>query len=154
MARSRACTEEPVTPTFAVDRSRGRLARWLRGLGFDAVLRPELDRVGLETLAAREGRILLTRTPPAQRTPARATTLILRSDRFREQLREVDEHHPLGGWERRPPRCLSCNVPTEPDAQSGVSRCPRCRVGVGWGGRDARMEAALQALSLRVPGAL
>ena len=48
-------------PRFAVDRMLGRLARWLRLLGFDASYRADLPGNRLLTLAAREDRIVLTR---------------------------------------------------------------------------------------------
>lgn len=145
-----ALTTRPDELRFAVDRSLGRLARWLRRLGFDTVLRPEFDRHRLETLAAREGRVLLTRTPARQRTPERARTLVLEASGFREQLREIDAAHPLGGWEARARRCLSCNVVLEPRGD-GTWRCLRCRRTLTAGGHDLRMEKLLGGLSLRRP---
>ncbi len=146
----------PDSPAFAVDRSLGRLARWLRRLGYDAEIRLDLDRHGIETLAVREGRVLLTREVPRRRTPARAKMLCLTADRFRDQLREIDAVHPLGGWTNRRPRCLACNAETEPSVSVAEASpwCRRCRAPADRGGHAARIEAQLHALSLRAPDAL
>ena len=112
-------------PRFAVDRSLGRLARWLRLLGFDAVRRTDMTGARLLTLAAREGRVLLTRDRGLARRPGAVRVLCLESDRFREQLSEIDRAIPLGGAEARQPRCADCNESLEP---LPVRSCPRpCR---------------------------
>ena len=48
-------------PRFALDGHLGRLARYLRLLGFDAAHRPQADDTDLANTAAAEDRILLTR---------------------------------------------------------------------------------------------
>jgi uncharacterized protein with PIN domain len=97
-------------PRFAVDRMLGRLARWLRLLGFDAAYRAELPGSRLLTLAAREDRIVLTRDGRLRGPRGRTRVIQIHSDRFRDQLRELDHVLPLGGAAERPQRCLACNV--------------------------------------------
>jgi uncharacterized protein with PIN domain len=95
------------TPRFAVDRTLGRLARWLRVLGHDVAHAPRLDGRAHLALARREGRILLTRDTRLCRQPA-PRHLVVRSNDFRAQLREVAAAVPLGR-ERVLGRCLGCN---------------------------------------------
>ena len=87
----------------------GRLARWLRVLGFDAAYRKELPGDRLLTLAAREDRVLLTRDGRLRDPRGRARVVRIHSEQFREQLRELDRVLPLGGVETRPQRCVECN---------------------------------------------
>ncbi|MBM4267317.1 MAG: hypothetical protein FJ144_12030 [Deltaproteobacteria bacterium] len=156
-------------PRFAADRMLGRLARWLRLLGFDALHRKELPGRRLLTLAAREGRVVLTRDRRLARVGARVPVLVIASDRFRDQLREVDRVYPLGGVRGRAPRCGDCNVAIESldpaavpasvpeyvrDTQSEFWRCPRCRRTFWAATHRERMAAEVAALSLRTPGAL
>lgn len=137
-------TRHSPEPRFAVDRSLTRLARWLRRLGFDAVCRPELDRRALARLAAREGRVLLTRTRRRRRDPTCAEMLVT-SDRFRDQLREVDRRYPLGGGAQGS-RCARCNALW--GGAAGIP-CRECGERPPSGGRRARIEAELATLSLR-----
>jgi uncharacterized protein with PIN domain len=154
-------------PRFAVDRTLGRLARWLRLLRFDAVCRPELPGAGLLTLAAREGRVLLTRDAKLVYPGGRVPIVRIQSDHFREQLRELDARYPLGGLELRVPRCAACNRALETVAvdalpasvpeyvrqtQTDFRRCPRCRRIYWPATHRAHMDAEIAALALTLPG--
>jgi len=153
-------------PRFAVDRMLGRLARWLRVLGFDAAYRVELSGARLLTLAAREERIVLTRDARLRCPRGRTRVIRIRSDRFRDQLRELDQICPLGGLPERLARCVACNVALEALAASAVPaqvpeyvrttqhdfrRCPRCRRVYWPATHRASMVAELAALQLSVP---
>src|SRR5260370_242592 len=52
---------ELVKPRFLADCNVGRLARWLRALGYDASYHPRIDDAELVREAAAESRVLLTR---------------------------------------------------------------------------------------------
>jgi hypothetical protein len=153
-------------PKFAVDRTLGRLARWLRLLGFDACLRPDLPAERLLVLAAREGRVVVTRDVRLGRRRSLAPVVRLASDRFREQLRELDRLHPLGGVERREPRCAECNLvpvsiapkvlpetvpPYVRATQTDFRRCPRCRRIYWPATHRERMRQEITALRLSEP---
>lgn len=138
----------------------GRLARWLRVLGWDTVYEPALsDRAQVE-LAAAEGRVLLTRDRHLLRELRPARAIEVRSDVPLEQLRQVVE-----ALSPAPPpelftRCLVCNTPLVdvppsayatlvPPASRGlpgpVRQCPTCER-VYWPGSHARrMRRALAA---------
>jgi uncharacterized protein with PIN domain len=155
-------------PRFAVDRMLGRLARWLRLLGFDAAYRAELPGRRLLTLAAREDRIVLTRDARLRCPRGRTRVIQIRSDRFREQLRELDRVLPLGGVADRPARCLDCNVAVERlpleqvpadlppyvrATQDDFRRCPRCRKIYWPATHRERMDREIAALALTAPDA-
>lgn len=153
-------------PRFAVDRMLGRLARWLRVLGFDAVYRPELSGRNLLTLAAREGRVLLTRDRQLCRARTPVEVVCIAGDRFRDQLRELDARHALAPAGERRQRCVECNrevVSIARDAlpasvpeyvratQSEFRRCPRC-ARVYWRATHwQRMRDEIARLDLRPP---
>ena len=129
---------------FLADSNVGRLARWLRAYGYDAAYAPHVEDSLLIGRALAEGRVLLTRDADLmqRRVVSRGSlrALLLRSDRFDEQLRQVVEELELPG-DRALSRCLECNVELEPRikaevserlppyvraTQSRFSECPRC----------------------------
>jgi uncharacterized protein len=145
---------------FVADRMLGKLARWLRALGYDTlylggagdeVIRRELD----------EGRILLTRNRRARPWLRRGRVLVIEADDPREQLREVVRQLRLTlVQEALLSRCLGCNQPLVtvgkdevrgdvPDyvwrTQPEFRRCQGCRR-VFWSGSHAEnMRHRLQA---------
>ena len=153
------CASEPAR--FLVDAMLGRLARWLRLLGFDAAYDPSLTDAELARRAYREGRIVLTRDrslPEEWRLPR---VLVLRSEILGEQLRELGRHFPLPGEGLRFSRCSRCNVPLVdvpaesvaeqlPDSilarRPSLRRCPAC-LRIYWeGGHVERIRRALDRI--------
>jgi uncharacterized protein with PIN domain len=94
---------------LAVDKMLGRLVRWLRILGHDVAYGPHLSGATLVRCARDERRLLLTRDTHLLRDPTLPPHLFIRSDHFREQLREVAAVVPLGAAFLG--RCLDCNRP-------------------------------------------
>lgn len=127
--------------SFLVDANVGRLAGLLRALGFDAVHDQSLGDAALAELAAREGRILLSRDRLLLRRSIVAYGRLVRSHDPETQLREV-----LRFFGLRPPfatftRCLRCNAPLQTVSKAEIMhrllpltklhytdfrRCPRC----------------------------
>ena len=103
-------TDAATPPRFAADRMLGRLARWLRILGHDVAYGAHLSGRSLVACARREHRILLTRDTHLLRDPELPPHLFVRSDHFRQQLREVAAAVPLDGSTLLG-RCLDCNRP-------------------------------------------
>ncbi|MFN8543098.1 MAG: Mut7-C RNAse domain-containing protein [Candidatus Binatia bacterium] len=147
-------------PRFACDVMLGRLARWLRILGYDVAYGPHLRRLVLLRCARREGRLLLTRDTRLLRDPELPPHVFLRSDHFREQLREVAARVPLGTAALLT-RCLDCNRPLEAaprataqdrvppyvlETQARFQRCPGCGKLYWSATHRARMEQELLAL--------
>lgn len=96
---------------FLLDRTLGRLAKWLRILGYDAALDSSLDERQMRLRCRREGRILLTR----RRGPTIPRVFRVRADRARDQLQEMMDHLglPLIDKQSLLSRCTVCNVPIE-----------------------------------------
>lgn len=139
-------------PRFVADGNVGRLARRLRMLGFDAVFAHPVEDDELVAIAAREGRVLLTRdTYILHRRivfDGRVRAILITTDDIRGQLRQVARALDL-----RPPfdvfsRCLECNAalvsapreeveaevpPFVLRTQETFTRCPICRR-VYWAG--------------------
>ncbi len=144
----------------------GRLATWLRLLGYDTAYRPELDDSGLARMARAEGRVLLTRDVELTRrrglaNPATSGELrcaLIESDRVAEQLEQVFKRFHLHAREAFS-RCAECNVPLDEVSKESVRgdvppyvfqtqtrfrRCPQCGR-VYWRGTHwARMIAQIE----------
>lgn len=125
---------------FVADSMLGKLAKWLRVLGYDTHYQP-FYRPGLLDGLVQEGRMLLSRN----RTTVNrcASALLIQSDDVKDQLREMrDGHHIILDRSQWFSRCLTCNVPLEEpvnrDAHesvpeyvsyqcaAGIRYCPSC----------------------------
>ncbi len=82
---------ESGTHRFVADAMVGKLARWLRVLGVDVIYDTSLDDHQLVALARSENRILLTRDRPLAAGTNKPQCLLVESENFREQLRQVVE---------------------------------------------------------------
>ncbi len=158
------------TPRFLCDAMLGRLARWLRLLGYDTRY-ADLPDDALVALARAEGRVLLTRDTRLVRRADVGPHGFIRHDRVPEQLRQVTADFRLGPA-RAGTRCLRCNVVLEalPRAaaagrvppyvwrtQQQFTRCPAC-ARIYWPGTHwdhmTQQLAGLRAESQPVPSVL
>ncbi len=89
----------------------GKLAKWLKILGFDSIFFSKIEDEELMAIAQREGRILLTRDTGMIERARSLTTLFIDSEDWREQVKQVLDHFYL--WENVKPnsRCIECNTP-------------------------------------------
>jgi uncharacterized protein with PIN domain len=102
---------------FVADVMLGRLARWLRALGFDTLYFHDAPDRRLLAVALAEGRRLLTRDAALARR-ARDAGFLVRAEALDGQIREVTQALRLAP-DRALSRCLECNgrlVPAEPEA--------------------------------------
>jgi uncharacterized protein with PIN domain len=98
-------------PCFAAEKTLGKLAKWLRLLGFDTLYEPE---VAAEKFIEKLGndRILLTRTRMTRRQSAVSNWIFVQSDHWPEQLKQIILELGLKADQTRPfSRCLNCNIP-------------------------------------------
>jgi uncharacterized protein with PIN domain len=153
-------------PRFYADAMLGRLARWLRILGYDTRFEPDLQDAELVRRAVAEDRIVVTRDrrlPEERRAPR---VVVLRSESLLEQLRELARAVPLGfdapdAAQRLFRRCPQCNAEVEPARPAEVegrvpanvlarhatfTRCPRCQRVYWDGGHARRIRARLAPL--------
>ncbi|MGA1843754.1 MAG: Mut7-C RNAse domain-containing protein [bacterium] len=147
---------------FLADVMLGRLARWLRILGYDTLYtRKRIDSL-LEVRAYDEGRIILTRDSRLYRKLGPERSFFIHADDFRDQMEELirslDMHHDP---DRFLSRCLDCNHPLVPIAKEDVRMvvppfvfqtveafrtCPQCKK-VFWPGTHiGEMERLITTL--------
>jgi uncharacterized protein with PIN domain len=102
----------------------GRLAKWLRVLGYDTAYLPQLEDHELVRLARAEDRILLTRDRELTRRKG-VRSLFIESDRFEEQLGQLLRDLDLDCTNQKP-RCARCNAALLPITRKEASaRVPR-----------------------------
>lgn len=139
----------------------GKLAKWLRILGYDTLYDKEASDRELIELATREKRILLTSDRELMRY-TRAEKFFIISMRWQDQLREVTAKF---GWDRDAifTRCVECNSQLEfiskeqakgkvpayvYEAQAEFVSCPICRkiywAGTHWQGAKAELQRLLK----------
>ena len=112
---TRAC-ESPCNesrPKFIVDANVGRLARWLRMLGYDTAFVRDIDDDELIDIGLKEGRVLLTKDTQImlRRTVAGGAVkaVLLSDDDPKLQMRRVIAGMNLDRREEFT-RCLECNA--------------------------------------------
>jgi uncharacterized protein with PIN domain len=95
---------------FVVDCMLGKLAKWLKILGFDALFFSKITDDELLAIAEKEDRVLLTRDTGLIRQAKNTQTLFLESEEWPNQVRQVLERFDL--WQSVKPhtRCIDCNV--------------------------------------------
>ncbi|MBI4488096.1 MAG: Mut7-C RNAse domain-containing protein [Deltaproteobacteria bacterium] len=104
---------------FVADKMLGRLTKWLRIIGQDVTYGPHLSDYGLIRAARREGRLILTRDRGiAKKSPP--NYLMIQSDQFREQLKQVVEACRLDPFKDAFTRCVECNTVLQPVAKEAV----------------------------------
>ena len=94
---------------FVLDGHLGRLAAYLRMLGFDTWYRNHVDDAVLAQVSKEERRILLTRDQGLLKRSAVTHGYWVRATAPREQLREVIARFDLQRQAKPFTRCLSCN---------------------------------------------
>ena len=101
-------------PRFVVDVNVGRLAKWLRVMGYDALFPPETEDNELVRIALREGRMIVTRDIGLSErrlvTTGRLWVLLVHHDDLKSQLREVVRSLDLTS-RKGFSRCIRCNEP-------------------------------------------
>ncbi len=130
---------------FVVDVNVGRLAKWLRAMGYDAAFPRDADDNGLVQTALQEDRVLVTRDRGFSRRRAARQGLLrvvqVADDRLEAQLRQLVRDLDLN-LEGRFSRCVCCNVPLREVAKAELAgrappyvyanhhdfrECPHCR---------------------------
>jgi uncharacterized protein with PIN domain len=105
--RLRATRQGPAQ--FVLDIHLGRLAAYLRLLGFDALYRNDYQDDQMAAIASKQGRILLTRDRGLLKRSEVRYGYCLRSSQPREQVLEILRRFQLGADIKPLIRCLRCN---------------------------------------------
>jgi len=149
----------PDAMPLLADAMLGKLAKWLRLLGYDTAYDPSWDDATIARLSRAEGRVVLTRDRQlAERRGLRA--LFVTSDSLSEQMAQIAAELRLPPSEAGT-RCSVCNALLEPlskqevagrvppyvyDTQQVFHRCPTCDRIYWPGGHWARMQPVLDRL--------
>ncbi len=105
---------EPLRKTaFVVDVNLGKLARWLRILGFDVLYRNDYEDAEIVDISVAEHRIILTRDRRLLYAKTVTHGYWVRSVLLEPQLAEVLRRFDLHGQVKAFHRCLECNQPLE-----------------------------------------
>lgn len=88
----------------------GKLAKWLKILGFDAVFFSKIEDKNLLELAEEEGRILLTRDNGLMEKARYIRALFIKSEDWWVQLGQVLDEFGLRGQVKPHSRCIECNM--------------------------------------------
>lgn len=107
-------------PSFALDNHLGRLAVYLRMLGFDSLYENNYSDEQLAALLTENARILLTRDRRLLMRKVVRYGYCLRSLEPQAQLREVVRRFDLLRWARPFHRCLRCNALLEPVEKAAI----------------------------------
>lgn len=105
---------------FVLDTHLGRLAAYLRLLGFDALYRNDYADETLAELSHQEGRVLLTRDRGLLKRRIVDFGFCLRETNSKQQLISVLRRYDLTDEVEPWQRCLRCNTPLEPVAKAEV----------------------------------
>jgi uncharacterized protein len=99
-----------MNPCFAAEKTLGKLAKWLRLLGFDTLYKPAISTEHFIAVLEND-RIFLTRTQRIKKQLAARKFIFVKSDHLEQQLSQVLRELDLKTPDMRPfSRCLQCNV--------------------------------------------
>ena len=125
---------------FIADVMVGKLARWLRVLGFDVLYSNKYEDDEIIRISDAESRLILTRDVALAARRPKTQSLFIESGDYKEQVRQVVESLHLGEFKTFS-RCLECNARLEEMAkeaafervppfvyltQERFARCPSC----------------------------
>ena len=154
---------------FVADCMLGRLAKWLKILGFDVLFFAKAEDKDLVELSRREGRVLLTRDSGLiEKTRKRQNRLFVKSDDWEDQVAQVLDEYGLWDEVRPNSRCIECNRPLKPLARerarnlvtpyvleqaASFALCPGCDRVFWQGTHFGDMERKIEVLLKRRPPA-
>ncbi|MCJ7579039.1 MAG: Mut7-C RNAse domain-containing protein [Candidatus Aminicenantes bacterium] len=95
---------------FAVDCMLGRLAKWLKILGFDTAYFSKIEDDDLLVFAQNESRVLLTRDNGLIEKSKNVPALFITSEKWSEQIQQVLKEFDLKGEINPNSRCIACNT--------------------------------------------
>ncbi len=154
-------------PRFVIDTHLGKLAGYLRLLGFDSLYKNDYEDDELAKISASEDRILLTRDRGLLKRKIVTRGYLVRGDDPREQAREIMRRFDLSQLTEPYSRCSLCNgllIPIkkklildelEPLTKKHFKRfkkCPACQQLYWKGSHFDRLDLLIQSLLLNSSG--
>ena len=150
---------------FIADSNVGKLARWLRIMGYDTLFFNNINDEQLISIALKEERVILTRDTQLMRrrlvSNGELKVILVQNDNPKEQLCQIRQQLKLNSYPGQFTRCLECNQSLIPKTreevkdlvppyvfrtQSQYMQCPSC-LRVYWRGTHwQRMRRELERL--------
>lgn len=159
---------EPLrSPRFVLDNHLGRLAGYLRLLGFDCLYRNDYQDRELAEISARQERILLTRDRGLLKRKIVTRGYLVRSDQPLKQAEEIIRRFDLASSVRPFTRCSRCNgrlisveksevfdqlEPLTKKHYNQFTRCKECGQVYWRGSHFQKLEEKILALIPEPPG--
>jgi len=113
------------SPKFIVDHNVGRLAKWLRMMGYDTRLFSGDNDSHMVASAQKEDRVILTRDTQIMKrrvvTSGQVTAILIKSDDPELQMHQVITTLNLGPQSRPFSLCLECNHPLVAKSKTEVA---------------------------------
>jgi len=148
---------------FICDSMVGKLARWLRMMGFDTVYEKSGDLSKIIKQAEEENRVILTRNSRFKKVKTPAKIFFLSSEKTLEQVKQVFDEFNLRGKCSFLTRCMECNSPLKEikkedvkgkvpffvyDTHEEFAMCPVCGRIYWEGTHVSRMKDKLQEVGI------
>ncbi len=109
---------------FFADNNVGKLAKWLRMMGYDTLFFNGSDDSSMIAIALAEGRVILTRDTQIMRrrvvTSGQLKAILIQGDEPEQQMRQVIDSLNLDCQFRPFTICLECNQPLLPRSREQV----------------------------------
>ena len=151
------------SPRFIVDQNVGKLARWLRMMGYDTLLFDGSDDFQMVATARAEGRVILTKDSQIMRrrliTSGQIKAILINGDESETQMDQVIDSLDIDPRFRPFTICLECNQPLEErikqeveervppnvfQTQNRYKECPACHriywQGTHWQAMTRKLE--------------
>ena len=154
--------KKPIRTTrFIVDAHLGKLAKYLRMLGFDTLYRNDYEDSEIIAIARQENRIILTRDKPLLKSKEVEHGYYVRATEKHEQLSEIVSKFDLYNQFRSFTRCMTCNSELIPKKKEEIMHkivletvgifneffyCPSCDKVFWKGSHFERMEKLILSL--------
>lgn len=148
-------------PCFVLDAHLGKLAKYLRMLGFDTLYRPDIDDDEIISVSKKEKRIILTRDKLLLKSKEVSHGYFVRAIDKHEQLNEVIKKFDLYSKFNSFTRCMTCNAELIPKKKEEIAGkinpetaqffnefyyCPHCDKVFWKGSHFERMEKQILSL--------
>jgi uncharacterized protein with PIN domain len=119
----------------------GKLAKWLKILGFDTLFYSRIEDDELLKVAEKDARVLLTRDTGLMERSSHIESLFIQHEDWRKQLVQVLDNFDLRSQVKPYSRCIECNqalkkisrekarnlvTPFVYDTALGFALCPEC----------------------------
>jgi uncharacterized protein with PIN domain len=105
---------------FAADCMLGKLAKWLKILGFDTIFFSRIEDEELISISREEGRVLLTRDTGIMSKAKDFRSLFIDSEDWHEQVRQVLDELEIRDEVKPYSRCIDCNTVLKELSRSGA----------------------------------